>query len=207
RAPERFSASTRSNYSKVWACANISLRSDPTAFARWWNASAPTPVRRLPRPRKSRAGKRTFRALSTFLDVIAQFGDRAETQYPFGQLRLNRAVGIKRVGHSVDDTGFEHGCARGRSAGLRCRSVPLLRRLRSFRRRDYISLTRLTSTARCGLCPLGHRRSKADSCGALARAAPPGVCWLGLRRARRLSRWRPSLPGLLRPRHLPGLQA
>ena len=41
------------------------------------------------------------------VEVRAQFVDRGEPHHAFGHLRLDRAVGIQRVGHAVDHTRFE----------------------------------------------------------------------------------------------------
>ena len=46
--------------------------------------------------------------LGTLLEVIAQFGDRAEAQDSFRQLRFDRAVRIQRVGHVIEYTRPEH---------------------------------------------------------------------------------------------------
>ena len=38
----------------------------------------------------------------------AQFVDRGKPHHAFGHLRLDRAVGIQRIGHAIDDARFEH---------------------------------------------------------------------------------------------------
>ena len=38
----------------------------------------------------------------------AQFVDRREPHHAFGHLRLDRTVGIQRIGHAIDDARFEH---------------------------------------------------------------------------------------------------
>ncbi len=50
------------------------------------------------------------------LDVSAQFGDRAKAHGPLRNLRLDRAVGVERIGHPIDDAGLED---RGRRASPR----------------------------------------------------------------------------------------
>ena len=39
----------------------------------------------------------------TLLEVMAQFGDRSEAQNTLGQLRFDRPVRIKGIGHAIDD--------------------------------------------------------------------------------------------------------
>ena len=56
------------------------------------------------------------RGLRAVLDVIAQFGDRAEPQNALRQLRLDRTVRIKRVSHAVDNAGLEDRDRRRRVA-------------------------------------------------------------------------------------------
>src|SRR5215469_10126737 len=43
------------------------------------------------------------------LDMRPQLGDRAEAHRPLRQLRLDRSVGVERIGHAVDHAGFEDG--------------------------------------------------------------------------------------------------
>ena len=45
--------------------------------------------------------------LRMVFDMSAQFGDRAEPDRPLRQLRLDRSIRVKRVGHAIDDAGFE----------------------------------------------------------------------------------------------------
>src|SRR5262249_1317008 len=50
--------------------------------------------------------------LRVALDMRAQLGDRAEPDRPVRSLGLDGCVGVKRIGHAVDDAGFEdRGCA------------------------------------------------------------------------------------------------
>jgi len=42
------------------------------------------------------------RALRTVVEMRAQFVDRGKPHHAFRHLRLDRTVGIKRVGHAVD---------------------------------------------------------------------------------------------------------
>jgi hypothetical protein len=44
--------------------------------------------------------------LGIVLDMGAQLGDRSEPHRTMRELRLDRAVGIQRVGHAVDYAGF-----------------------------------------------------------------------------------------------------
>src|ERR1700722_9578137 len=57
----------------------------------------------------------------------AQFIDRGEPHHALGHLRLDRTVGIERIGHAIDHARFEHGyrrltlMARGRRIAVCCR--------------------------------------------------------------------------------------
>ena len=62
--------------------------------------------------------------------VGAQFVDRGKAHLAFRHLRLDRAVGIERIGHAVDHARFEHGDARRRLARRRRRVPQRARRLR-----------------------------------------------------------------------------
>src|SRR5689334_13089666 len=93
-----------SNCLKAWGCANISRHSALMASARWWTGFAPTPGPRLLRP----LSEERFLSSSALLDVIAQFGNRAETQRAFRQLRFDRSIRVERVRHAVDDARFEY---------------------------------------------------------------------------------------------------
>ena len=65
------------------------------------------------------------RASWTLVEMRAQFIDRREPHHAFGHLRLDRAVGIQRIGHSIDDARFENRdrrlflVARGRRIAIR----------------------------------------------------------------------------------------
>ena len=47
-------------------------------------------------------------AMIRAFEVIAQLGDRAEPHHALRKLRLDRTVGVERVGHSVDHARLEH---------------------------------------------------------------------------------------------------
>ena len=47
------------------------------------------------------------RSLGIALDMRAQLGNRAEPDGAMRQLGFDRAIRIKRVGHAVDDPGFQ----------------------------------------------------------------------------------------------------
>src|ERR1700712_3159168 len=44
----------------------------------------------------------------TLIKMRTQLVDGRKTHHAFGHLGLDRAIGIKRIGHSVDDAGLEH---------------------------------------------------------------------------------------------------
>src|SRR5579863_5621925 len=102
-----------------------------------WLIARQSKYRSRPSPDKSTAErvprKNSGGGLRALLDVIAQLGDRAEPKCALRQLRLNGAVGIQGVGHSVDDTRFEHrhrlwhGNRRGRLGHANERLAVLLR--------------------------------------------------------------------------------
>ena len=64
----------------------------------------------------------------------AQLGDGAEPHRPLWKLGLDRAVGVKRIGHAVDDAGFED---RGGFGGRRRGGLGVLRRLGRRSRRSF----------------------------------------------------------------------
>ena len=47
------------------------------------------------------------RLRGVLLDVIAQVRDGAEAQRALRQLGLDRTVRVQRIGHAVDDAGFQ----------------------------------------------------------------------------------------------------
>src|SRR6476469_9185355 len=59
------------------------------------------------------------RRLRVAFDVRPQLGDRAELDRSVRQLGLDRSIGVKRIGHAVDDSRFENGGrARLRGSGM-----------------------------------------------------------------------------------------
>ena len=126
----------------------------------------------------------------------AQLVDRGKAHHALRHLRLDRAVGIKRIGHAVDDAGFEHRhrrlfgrrrlgcrrrCGRLRSSRLEGRRRP--RRRRATRR------GRLRRPHTVGLRPgVVEARGRSFRCGQAPRArrvaAAAGRRWPWPRRAR-----------------------
>src|SRR5579871_5999164 len=49
------------------------------------------------------------RSSGIVVDMRPQLGDRAEPHCPLRKLRLDRSVGVERIGHAVDHPGFEDG--------------------------------------------------------------------------------------------------
>ena len=66
------------------------------------------------------------------VEVGAQFVDGGEPHHAFGHLCLDRAVGVQRIGHSIDDAGFEHRDRR-LSLAWRRRRIAIRRRRGSVR--------------------------------------------------------------------------
>src|SRR5262249_50072018 len=67
-------------------------------WPRFWSPATRASVRR---------DERTRARLRVALDVRAQLGDRAEPDGSVRQRSFDRAVGVERVGHAVDDAGFQ----------------------------------------------------------------------------------------------------
>src|SRR6267154_6784280 len=61
------------------------------------------------------------------VEVGAQFVDGGEPHHAFGHLRLDRAVGVQRIGHPIDDARFENRYRR-LSLAWRGRRVAIRRR-------------------------------------------------------------------------------
>ena len=55
-----------------------------------------------------RFGGKVLARSGPLVEMRAQFVDRGEPHHAFGHLRLDRAVGIQRIGHAIDDARFEH---------------------------------------------------------------------------------------------------
>src|SRR4051812_19579334 len=55
----------------------------------------------------------------TLVEMRAQFVNGGEAHHALGHLRLDRTVGIQRIGHSIDHAGFEHGYRRRLFASAR----------------------------------------------------------------------------------------
>src|SRR5215469_4113285 len=110
-----------SNCSKAWVCANISRRSARMVSVPWWSGFAPTPAPRLPQPPSGAARLPHFS--SALFDVIAQFGDRTETERALRQPCFDRAIGIERIRHTVDNARLEHRCRAAARIARRYRRI------------------------------------------------------------------------------------
>src|SRR5690348_17608441 len=66
---------------------------------------------------------RPFGRSRALVEMGAQVVDRGKTHHAFRHLRFDGTVGIKRIGHAVDDATLQHRHARRRLFGARRRAL------------------------------------------------------------------------------------